>query len=205
MDSVEFRYRPRFGLVLTVVVAVLCVVGLVLTLTTDGFNTALRTLPWLLLISGAAWAVFWRPEVKVDDGGVRLVNVLRTVDLPWPSIVRVDTKWALALVTRYGKFTAWAAPTSSRVSGREISTRDLDAMPESTFEAGKSIRPGDSPHAPSGAVAMVIRRHWEALQRAGYLDQPQLEFARPPVRWHLRTFAVGGALVLWGLLAAVFG
>lgn len=192
-------------MVLTVALAVLCAGGLVITLISDGFEVALRMLPWLLLITGTAWAVFWRPEVRVDDGGVHLVNVLRSIDLPWPSIVRVDTKWALALVTRYGKYTAWAAPTSSRVSGREIAPNDLESMPESTFEAGKSIRPGDSPHAPSGAVAMVIRRHWEDLQRAGYLDQPQLEFERPPVRWHLRTFAVGAGLVLWGLLAAVFG
>ena len=65
---------------------------------------------WLALLAGSCWAVFWRPQVVVDEGGVRLVNVLRTIDLPWPSIQAVDTKWALTLITAYGRFSGWAAP-----------------------------------------------------------------------------------------------
>ena len=80
--------------------------------------TALRAAPWLALVRGACWAAVLAPEVVVDDGGVRLVNVLRTIDLPWPSIQAVDTKWALTLITAYGRFTAWAAPAPGRATRR---------------------------------------------------------------------------------------
>ena len=76
----------------------------------DGPSALWRAGPWLALVAGACWALFWRPEVVVDDGGVRLVNVSRTIDVPWPSIQAVDTKWALTLITAYGRFTGWAAP-----------------------------------------------------------------------------------------------
>ena len=39
-------------------------------------------LPWLALVVGACWALFWRPCVVVDDAGVRLVNPFRTIDVP---------------------------------------------------------------------------------------------------------------------------
>ena len=76
----------------------------------DGPSALWRAGPWLALVAGSCWALFWRPEVVVDDGGVRLVNVFRTIDVPWPSIQAVDTKWALTLITAYGRFTGWAAP-----------------------------------------------------------------------------------------------
>ncbi|MDQ6656748.1 MAG: PH domain-containing protein [Actinomycetota bacterium] len=199
----DYRFRPGFGRVLTILVGCLCVFALVTTMLHDGLGGGLRSLPWLALIGGGCWAVFWRPEVVVDDAGVHLCNVLRTIDLPWPAIQRVDTRWALALTTPYGTFTAWAAPTSSRLSGKEISPGDLQKLPSSTFGPGKSIRPGDSPLAPSGQAAMVIRRHWEDLRDAGHLDNPQLEFDNPPIRWHLTTILVGLGLAALGFLGIV--
>ncbi len=196
-----FVFRPAFGPILTVVVGVVCAVALVATVVHDGLP-GLLTLPWMLLIAGACWAVFWRPQVRVDDAGVHLVNVLRTIDLPWPSIQLVDTKWALSLVTTYGTFTAWAAPTSTRRSGQEISPGDLDALPTSTFGAGRSIRPGDSPEAPSGQAAMVIRRRWEELREAGHLDRPRLESDRPPVRWHWVSIGAGVLLIVVGVVGS---
>ena len=56
-------------------------------------------LPWALLVGGACWATFWRPRVEVSDAGVRVVNVTRTIDIPWPALRDVDTKWALTLDT----------------------------------------------------------------------------------------------------------
>ena len=54
---------------------------------------------------------------------MHLVNVLRTIDLPWPAIQLVDTKWALTLVTAYGKFTAWAAPAPGGMASARRMTR----------------------------------------------------------------------------------
>jgi hypothetical protein len=132
-----------------------------------------------------------------------VVNVLHTVDLPWPAIHRIDTKWALTLFTAYGKVTAWAAPAPGGFASRMAGRHDFKGLPESTFGGDQSIRPGDLPGTPSGAAALAVRRHWEQLRDAGHLDDPKLEFARPPTQWHYRTILVGAVLVLLGLLTSI--
>lgn len=199
----DFSYRPAFGRGLAVAVAVVCAAALVLTLLQDGVSSFTGSLPWLLLVVWLVWAIFWAPEIRVDDAGVHLVNVTRTLHLPWPAIQAVDTKWALTLITRYGKFSAWAAPVSGRRSGREMAPGDLDALPESTFGPGRSIRPGDDPGTPSGKAAMAIRRRLQVFADAGFLDDPKLETEQPPGRWHVESLAVGAGLLLWGLLTVL--
>ncbi len=193
-------FRPTFGRVLTAAFGLLGIVALVVVLINDGLRAGLLFLPWDALVVGLVWATYYRPEVAVDDGGVHVVNVLRTIDLPWPSIQRIDTKWALTLYTAYGKVTAWAAPAPGGFASRMAGRHDFKGLPESTYGGGGSIRPGDLPGTPSGSAALVVRRHWEMLRDAGHLDDPQLEFALPPTRWHFQTILVGAALVLLGLL-----
>ena len=137
--------------------------------------------PWLLLVSGAVWAMFWNPRVVVDDGGVHLVNPLRTIDVPWPAIQNVDTKWALTLITAYGRFTAWAAPAPGGLAtARKMTRTDREAIPSSARDAQGAIRPGDLPETASGSAALIIRRRWEELRDAGWLDDPRLEHERRP-------------------------
>ena len=189
------EFRPWFGPALCVGIGIICVVAAVGLLVRDGLG-ALPALPFLALVGGACWAVFWRPAVAVDDSGVRVVNVLRTIDLPWPSILAIDTKWALTLITAYGRYTAWAAPAPGIHEAIRATKRDAEDLPESTFTV-EGIRPGDLPSSSSGAAAVVIRRRLQELRDAGYLENPRLEHERPPVTWHVATIA--GGLVLAGL------
>ncbi len=187
-------FRPKLGRWLTIALWALSIIAMIAVLFQNP-AAALRAAPWLALLSGGVWAAYWRPEVVVDVAGVHLVNVLRTIDLPWPAIQRIDTKWALTLFTAYGKFVAWAAPAPGGVNSARISQRAGNALPQSTFGPGGTIRPGDHPDSASGAAAAVVRRHWEQLRDLGYLDDPRLEFSRPPVRLHRMTIG-GGALLL---------
>lgn len=190
-------FRPWFGQALTVVIAVLSAVGLAGFTWQRGIPDGMRLAPFVALFAGACWALFWRPAVVVDDAGVRLVNVVRTVALPWPSIQQVDTKWALTLVTAYGEFRAWAAPAPGAahvVRAGRPSRRDARQLPASTFGAD-GIRPGDLPTSPSGGAALVIRERWERLRDAGHLDDPRLEHTHAPVTWH-RSVIVGAAVLL---------
>ena len=187
-------FRPTFGRWLTIAIWAISAAAVVAAVI-QGPEAGLRAAPWLALLSGAVWAAYWRPEVAVDPAGVHVVNVLRTIDLPWPAIQRIDTKWALTLYTAYGKFVAWAAPAPGGMSGGRISRKAAGGLPNSTFGPGDTIRPGDHPDSPSGAAAAVVRRQWEELRDLGHLDDPQLEFARPPIRLHLETI-VGGAALL---------
>ena len=192
--EVEIR-RSRSSQLLCVLSWVICAVGVGHQFT-QGIESAISLLPWLALVSFAVWAAYWRPSLGVDDGGVRLVNVLRTIDVPWPAIQRIDTKWALTLFTAYGKFTAWVAPAPGIRSTVNLGRARRDQVAESAL-AGDSIRPGDLPGSPSGNAAVLVRRRWEELRDAGHLDNPRLEFARVPVRWHWEIIAVTAALVLW--------
>ncbi|QNK80875.1 PH domain-containing protein [Nakamurella sp. PAMC28650] len=188
-------FRPTFGRWLTAAIWTLSVIAL-LSAFIQSPAAGLRAAPWLALLSGAVWAAYWRPQVAVDVAGVHLVNVLRTIDLPWPSIQRIDTKWALTLFTAYGKFPAWAAPAPGGMNATLISRRTGSGLPPSTFGPHGTIRPGDHPDSASGAAAAVVRRQWEELRDLGFLDDPRLEFSRPPIRLHRRTIVAGALLLL---------
>ncbi len=194
-------FRPTFGRILSGTFGVLGAFALSVVFINDGTRAGLLFAPWAALVVGTVWAIYWRPEVMVDDGGVRVVNVLRTIHVPWPSIERIDTKWALTLFTAYGKITAWAAPAPGGFASRMAGLHDLKGLPESTYGVGDSIRPGDLPGTPSGAAALVVRRHWEQLRDAGHLDDPRLEHQSVPVVWHYRTILGAAVLVLCDLLA----
>lgn len=179
--TVEFR--ARFGQALALAVAALSAVGLVLTLVEDP-AAALHYGPVLVLVPVVVWALLGRPAVVVSDAGVEVRNVLRTIELPWPSIERVDTKYALTLYTAYGVYSAWAAPAPSRAQTMSAGPDDVRHLPESSYIGG-GLRPGDLPTSASGQAAAYIRRRWDDLREAGYLDDPRLERDRPRVRWHV--------------------
>lgn len=201
MEGVNSNHRPAFGRWLCGGLWSICAFALIREFASSP-SVAGLSVPWFGLVSLAIWVAYWRPCVSVDDSGVHLVNVLRTVDLPWPSIQRIDTKWALTLYTAYGAFTAWAAPAPGIRAAARLHAGSRPALPESAVSDGVSIRPGDLPGSPSGDAANTVRRRWEELRDAGFLDNPRLEFARPPVRWHWSVIAAGGVLVL-GCVASI--
>jgi len=187
---------------LTVGIGIVCAVAMIALVVTDGPSALWRAGPWLALVGGSCWAAFWRPEVVVEDSGVRVVNVFRTIDLPWPSVHAIDTKWALTLITAYGTFTAWAAPAPGRHTAVRATRRDVAQIPMSALSGG-GIRPGDLPSSESGAAALLIRRRWEKLRDAGFLDDPKLEFDTAPVTWHREIIASGVALILLAVIGLV--
>jgi hypothetical protein len=184
-DVVE--YRPAFGRVLAVVVAALGAGGLATGLVSDPGATWPFVAPVLLGVA-LVWAAYWRPAVVVSPAGVELRNVTRTIELPWPAIQRVDTKYALTLHTAYGDYAAWAAPAPSRARVTISSREDTAHLPGSSYGAG-GVRPGDLASTASGQAAIIVRSRWEELRDAGLLDDPRVERARPRVRWHVGTLA----------------
>ena len=192
------EFRPTFGKVLTVCIGLICAVALVWVTADEGASALLEVGPWLGLVAGGCWATFWNPRVVVDDGGVELVNVLRTIDIPWPAIHAVDTKFALTLITAYGTYTGWAAPAPGAHAAVRATKGNVKMIPDSAWSAG-GIRPGDLPSTPSGNAALLIRRRWEELREAGHLDAPVLEHERAPIRWHWPIIAAAIGLIVLGV------
>jgi PH (Pleckstrin Homology) domain-containing protein len=195
MSAVREVFQPRLGRALCIAVDAVCIGAMVALVARDGPSALWHAGPWLALMAGFCWALYWRPEVVVDDGGVRLVNVFRTIDLPWPSIQAIDTKWALTLITAYGKYTGWAAPAPGMREAVRATSRDSRHLPKSALSS-EGIRPGDLPSSASGGAALLIRRRWEELRDAGHLDDPRLERETAPVTWHRMTIVVGVGLMV---------
>jgi hypothetical protein len=189
---VEEVFRPGFGRVLSIALAAGGVISLASITVNSGLIDAALTVPWLALFGTCVWAIFWRPHVVVSDAGVRLVNVTRTIDVPWPALIELDTRYALTLTTSYGRFAAWAAPAPGAGAALRSSMRSRSRRDPADGDIQTSSM-GELAGTASGDAAFVVRRRWEQLRAAGHLDAPRLEFDQAPIRWH------------WGLAAAVVG
>jgi hypothetical protein len=132
----------------------------------------------LLLFGLLGWAGFWRPQVEVSDGGVRITNTWRTVHVPWPAITEVEGRYGLRLRTRQGNVTSWAAPApAGRARAR-----------------GKESRAAD-----------VVNERLVELRAAGYLDNPTLERESLDAAWNLPVAVAAGALLIASLLLPLLG
>ena len=161
-------FRPLFGRVLAVVVGVVVLLGLA-GFVVAGDYAALARFAWAPLFIGVgAFAAFWFPSIAVAEHEVTVRNVFSTVHVPWPAIQRVDTKWALTLYLPGGtKVAAWASPAPNRYAAQVGPSTDAKLAAK---DQGGAIRPGDLLETPSGAVAFVIRSHWDDLRESGALD-----------------------------------
>ena len=189
--------RPWFGRVLTALMGVLAVTALAATAHDRDVADLLRLAPWMLLLAGGTWAAFGRPHVAVDDAGVHIVNVTRTIHVPWSALRGVDTRWALTLATDQRSFTAWAAPAPGMRAALRATKQDVAHVPADHL-AGPGMRPGDLPSSASGDAAALVRRRWQAVQTPpGGAADPALEVQAVPhtVEWHRLTIAVGAALI----------
>lgn len=193
-------FRPAFGRVLTITIAVIALGALIGFVVAGDIAGLLRSGWWLVLLAAVTWALYWTPAVEVLEHEVLIRNPLSTWHVPWHAIERIDTKWALTLYTPRGKIEAWAAPASGRYTVFTLGPEDT-RVSETARLAG-SIRPGDTLSSESGAAANQIRRHWEQLRDDGLLDAP-LEpgsLRRTP---NTRTIAVLSVLVALSLLGLV--
>jgi hypothetical protein len=206
-DVLHSRFNRILAIAIWVISALLAGGALV-----GGTTNRLSDLVPAVLVALLAWEALWQPFVQVDNDGVTLGNVLRTITVPWAALVHVDTRFALTLFTPGRHYAAWAAPApgrgaSNRAARAQGSSRPRAPMvgePMVDLEAGTSSilgdqgsRPGDLPGTESGDAAYLIRTRWTALRDAGRLEVGAAETTRVTVEWHLPS-----AIALLLLLAA---
>lgn len=145
-----------------------------------------------------AWALFWRPQVEVSPGGVTIVNVVRTIHVPWPVLTEAVAGWSLEVRTRGHSWTAWAAPRGS-AAGEAARRRSGDGL--------LARLTGGARPATAEAVAAAIAQAHETLVAGGHLDgaQRRAEEARlhETVTWHVATIAAALTLLCVVVAAAV--
>ena len=210
--------RPTSGKVLTVVIGLFAAVGLFSFIYRGEWRDALGFTPLAAAVVYVCWLLFWYPSVTVEPSGVQVRNPLRTFQVSWPAIVRIDTRYALTLFTKTTKkIVAWSAPSPSRYAGINTVRPDLSGLNprrgQKIVDAddiglnppkADSVRLGDVPRSESGLAALHVRRAWAALRDAGYLDSGVLEGTGVVIRWNAVALGVGGILIVLGLLAAFF-
>ena len=195
--------RPWWGRVLTIVIASISAAVTIWTGVGYSWADAARAAPWMALLTLACWATFWRPCVTVSDAGVELVNVSRTIFIPWPALHDIDTKWSLRLTTAYGRFTAWSASApGARGALLSRSSGDEYGPPAQRGEPA-AVRASDLADSPSGSAAALIRQRWDKIRAAGHLDDPRLERERAQVTWHVATALAAVLLLAVGLATAI--
>lgn len=187
LGSMSISIPSRFGRVLAVVAWLLA--AYLLAATAVGGPEELLRAGWPpLLLAWVGWACFWHPAVVIADSGVTLRNVLRTVEVPWPAIRAVDTRYSLTLHTPEGRHSAWAAPAPSRLSVLRARPADAAHLPGENGRHG-GIRPGDLTSSESGQAAYLIRQRWQELHGADLPAAGPGASGGIVIRWHRLTLA----------------
>lgn len=203
VSSEATTLRSRFGQTLVIVVWAIIAAFAVALIAQGQILPILKYSAVLALAAFVVWLLMWSPSVTIGPSGVAVRNLLRTNDVSWPAIQRIDTRFALTLYTSAGKIVAWSAPAPSRFAALRSTRSDLSNLPESSYLAG-SIRPGDIPKSDSGLAALYVRRYYEQLRDAGYLDSGVVEGSGVRTTWMLRESCVLLGMVVLSLAMTAF-
>lgn len=176
-------------------IALLALVGVLLAdaLLRGRWDVAVLSLPALGLVVLAAVEVFLRPGLRVHPGGITVVNPLSTIEVPWPAIADVRTRFHVSIETRSGRrIGSWGAPAAPRIRPSAAGSRGNSA--------GGTVADSDG-WAPSSASHRVIESYWARFGVSAAPDAP----VAPLRRWHWVTVGAGGALVFLVVRQLVFG
>ncbi len=188
----EVHYRPLFGRVLTIITEIICAMTLVSLLWTSP-ATAIRAVWPIALIGVVAWALFWRPSLRVQPHGITVENVLSTAFVPWPDIEHIETRYSLTIRTARRRVSVWVAPTSGRHRLLGLARQDFDGVGSTARGPLGSLRPSDATTTTAGNLAQTIRGRWEELRDVGLLERGSDPEAAT-LTWHWVTIAVVTAL-----------
>jgi len=190
LEPVEV-YRTTFSKVVAIVVAVVCLLGLVASAV--GRPATLLDPGWVLgCVAIVVWVLFWWPRVEISDGEIVIANVLRTHRVPWVRVTAIDSRWAFTVHTSDRAYQAWASPGSSGMAARARLTRSR------RDEERESLHGADA-----DAVALAAAQRMEALKAAGHLGTPRDDIPTRS-RWNLAPLAMLAVAAAWavaGLLA----
>jgi hypothetical protein len=201
----NIRLYSRFGRVLTAIVISLLLIAIVLIAANEGLLSAFAALPFAALLTWITMLLFWFPQLLADDRAITIRNVWIEYLVRWESIQRIDTKYALTLVTEHRTIAVWSAPAPGRHSVFNANREQGKHLPESTYLAG-AIRPGDLPQSESGSAAAIIRREWERRRDLASTSQTeasssQTEGVTQRIRFELVIVTTVLALLLAASLA----
>jgi len=108
------------------------------------------------------WLFVVRPSVVLHAEGLRIVNPLRVIDLTWPVISEVRSRWALEVVAQGRKYTAWGVPADP---GRPRHGRGLLTVGANKVRGKGTIEAPSKSKVEAQAVAAEVEERISADRR----------------------------------------
>lgn len=156
---------------------------------------------FLLAVALIPWAVFVRPCLILATGGVGLHNIVRDVDLTWPVVDLIESRWNLKIFAADGRgWGSWAI-TTQRPSARGAVRSGGGSGLGLGRVAAEDLR--EAP-ASSSAMARTIQSAKEDYERAVRQGQlaPQEEQVRIRPAWpSIIALAAAVVLIVVGILS----
>lgn len=151
------RFAIAFVLILQTVLLVFQIVGL--EEEQSGFIAAAA----FVAANTAIWLLFLRPKIVFFDEGVKIVNPLTEVTIPWSAVESIDSQLAFSVRVGGKKFSAWAAPAPGRQHSRTLHSSEFKGL---GLSAAGSMRLSDSPRSDSGVATFLARQRLEAFKQS---------------------------------------
>lgn len=79
------------------------------------FDVVADVAPWVALVLWGLWVLAYRPLISYDDSGVRVVNIFRTVTMPWSRVREITDRLQISFVLHDGRtIRCWGGPMKAR-------------------------------------------------------------------------------------------
>ncbi|WP_229567402.1 PH domain-containing protein [Kocuria rhizophila] len=148
-----------------------------------------------LALFALAYTLYWRPRLEVHQKLVRLVNPVRTVDIPWGRIVDVRTRFAVTIATEHRAHSSFALPSAGAGAALR-SGADAVNRNHPIARPGGAVRVGDLTSTASGAAAHRVRTVWQRKIDTGELDVFADERGVEPVQTRVAAGPLAAVVVL---------
>lgn len=172
-------FRGTGSLVLLGVTVVVAVLLLVDAAVRSGVTNMLLLAPWPLLVVWCVYVVGVASDVRADESGMQVQNMLRRIRMPWPRVKRMQMRWQFEVTLDDGTVVScFGGPARSRARRLGPGRLKEDGVAE-TDDGIARLHKLRASAAPASSDAAVVRT------------------------WDWTTILVGVALVVWAVVAVL--
>ena len=195
--------RGGFGVWTTGAFAALALLLLVDAVVRGAWAVAAIAAPWLAFAVGLAWFFAVRPCVIVTADALRIVNLTRTIDVPWDEIADLHVRYLLIVECVDGRtITAWGAPPTARPRRVQFPVHGADAGQREGGADDLDRRREEAPEAIERARAIVAGAE-DGAQDGADASAGSTAPATIRTEYSWRPIAVLAGLAVLGTLAAL--
>lgn len=90
--------RSLLGRVAAAVVGLIGLYPVAVIWLADGYGHGLRALSAAFAVTVAAWLLWWRPLMRLDQEAIRVRNAFRSHRVAWDAVTGVQSRWGLVLM-----------------------------------------------------------------------------------------------------------